>query len=119
YDEEEGDADGLVGTTVAGRFLVKRLLGQGGMGAVYAAEHTQLKKLVALKILHGTMSTNEEVVARFEREAVAAGKLVHPGIATASDFGRLEDGSFYLALEFIDGRSLLELLEEEKRLPAE
>lgn len=112
----ETDSDDLVGRIVAERYLVERLLGSGGMGAVYAAQHTQLKKLVALKILHGAMSSNEEVVARFEREAVAAGRLVHPGIVAATDFGRLEDGSFYLALEFVDGQSLAELLDDEKTL---
>lgn len=118
---ESGEhADELVGQTVAQRYKIAGLLGRGGMGAVYLAEHTELHKQVALKVLHRYMSTNEEVVARFEREAVAAGRLAHPSIVAATDFGRLEDGSFYLALEYVDGMSLAdELLEcgafEEKR----
>lgn len=109
---EEEDSDVLVGQVVAQRYRILGLLGRGGMGAVYLAEHTELLKRVALKVLHRYMSTNEEVVARFEREAIAAGRLAHPSIVAATDFGRLLDGSFYLALEFIDGKSLAEVLAE-------
>src|SRR5690606_30809084 len=94
-------ADELIGQVVAGRYRIQGLLGRGGMGTVYRAEHTELQKQVALKVLHRFMTTNQEVVARFEREAVAAGRLAHPGIVAATDFGLIEDGSFYLALEFI------------------
>jgi len=79
---------------------------------VYRAQHVHMKKLVALKVLHQHMSNSPELVARFEREAVAAGRLQHPGIVTATDFGRLRDGSFYLVLELVDGRSLTDVLEE-------
>lgn len=106
-------ADELIGQVVAGRYLIRGLLGSGGMGAVYRAQHTELQKQVALKVLHRFMTTNQEVVARFEREAVAAGRLSHPGIVAATDFGLIEDGSFYLALEFIDGRSLSDTLKLE------
>jgi serine/threonine-protein kinase len=82
------------------------------MGAVYEAEHIHMKKRFALKVLHRSMSQDPEVVARFEREAVAAGRLSHPGVVAATDFGRLPDDSFYLALEFVDGRPLTEVLEE-------
>jgi eukaryotic-like serine/threonine-protein kinase len=95
----------LLGTVVAGRYFVRKLLGSGGMGAVYEAEHVQLKKRVALKVLHGHMSVKPEVQARFEREAVAAGRINHPGVAAATDFGRLPDGAFYLVLEYVDGSS--------------
>ncbi len=105
-------ANELVGQTVAQRYKIERMLGRGGMGAVYLAEHTELHKQVALKVLHRYMSTNEEVVARFEREAVAAGRLAHPSIVAATDFGRLEDGSFYLALEYVDGVSLADQLKD-------
>jgi eukaryotic-like serine/threonine-protein kinase len=112
-------ADELIGQLVAGRYLIRGLLGRGGMGAVYRAQHTELQKQVALKVLHRFMTTNQEVVARFEREAVAAGRLAHPGIVAATDFGLIEDGSFYLALEFIDGRSLSETLKSEGVLAPE
>lgn len=110
--EEEPLALALVGTVVAERYRVERLLGAGAMGAVFRAEHIHMQKAVALKVLHQAMSQNQEVVRRFEREAVAAGRIEHPNVATATDFGRLKDGSFYLVLEYIDGKSLGRLMEE-------
>jgi eukaryotic-like serine/threonine-protein kinase len=98
------------GTVVAGRYRVERLLGTGGMGAVYRAEHVHMRKAVALKVLHRELASVNEVVARFEREAIAAARIEHPNVVAASDFGKLDDGSFYLALEFIDGKSLRELV---------
>ena len=109
----------LLGTVVAGRYFVRKLLGSGGMGAVYEAEHVQLKKRVALKVLHGHMSVKPEVQARFEREAVAAGRINHPGVAAATDFGRLPDGAFYLVLEYVDGSSLADVLLDTPVLPPE
>ena len=103
--------DPLVGTTVAGRYRVEKLLGTGGMGAVYRAEHVHMKKTVALKVLHKEFLGVNEVVARFEREAIAAGRIEHANVAPATDFGKLEDGSFYLVLEYIDGKSLRALIE--------
>src|SRR4051812_48598453 len=89
-ESEQGDA--LIGATLAGRYRVERLLGSGGMGAVYQAEHVHMRKAVAVKVLHREMMMVPEVVARFEREAVAAGRIQHPHVAAATDFGRLDDG---------------------------
>jgi serine/threonine-protein kinase len=94
------------GTIVAERYRIDSLLGEGGMGKVYAAEHVHMRKQVAIKVLHAEMSTTPEVVARFEREAVAAGKITHPNVAAATDFGRLEDRSFFLVLEYVAGTDL-------------
>jgi len=104
--------DPLIGTTVAARYRVERLLGSGGMGAVYLAEHVHMRKPVALKVLHKELAGVNEVVARFEREAIAAGRIEHPNVAPATDFGKLEDGSFYLVLEYVDGKSLRDLIAE-------
>lgn len=101
----------LVGQVLAERYRVDRLLGSGGMGSVYLAEHVLMKKPVALKVLHPEMTEVPEVVARFEREAVAAARIDHPNVAAATDFGQLPDGSFYLVLEYIDGKSLSSVLE--------
>jgi serine/threonine protein kinase len=98
------------GTIIAERYRVDALLGEGGMGKVYSAEHIHMRKQVAIKVLHPEMSTTPEVVARFEREAVAAGKITHPNVATATDFGRLEDRSFFLVLEYVNGVDLRSLL---------
>lgn len=116
---EHDAATSLVGTLVADRYQVEALLGEGAMGAVYRAKHIHMQKDVALKVLHQTTSTNPEVVKRFEREAVAAGRVQHPNVAGASDFGRLADGSFYLVLEYVGGQSLGGLIEETGIMPPE
>ncbi|HSC86891.1 MAG TPA: serine/threonine-protein kinase [Polyangiaceae bacterium] len=108
-----------VGEIVADRYRIDRLIGEGAMGAVFRAEHIHMQKLVALKVLHRETNANPEVVKRFEREAIAAGRIVHPHVATAQDFGQLADGSFYLVLEYVAGRSVRDLLEEEGALPVQ
>ncbi|MDB5215413.1 MAG: Serine/threonine protein kinase PrkC, regulator of stationary phase, partial [Myxococcaceae bacterium] len=67
-----GGPRSLIGTTISDRYLIERLLGEGGMGAVYQAEHTLMRKRMAIKVLHPEMTRLPEVVARFEREAMAA-----------------------------------------------
>ena len=82
------------------------------MGAVYEAEHVHMRKRVAVKVLHPEMSRMPEIVERFEREAMAAGNIDHPNVATASDFGKLSDGSFFLVLEYVVGQSLRDAVTE-------
>ncbi len=117
-EDPETGPDPLIGTVIADRYRVDDRLGTGGMGAVYRAEHVLMKKAVAVKVLHREMTALEEVVKRFEREAIAAGRIEHPNVAVATDFGKLEDGSFYLVLEYVPGRSLTDVLAE-GALPAE
>ncbi len=105
-----GGAKALIGTTIADRYRIEKLLGEGGMGAVYQAEHTLMRKRMAIKVLHPEMIRLPEVVQRFENEAIAAAHIDSPHVVTATDFGKLQDGSFYLALEFIEGKSLREVL---------
>jgi tRNA A-37 threonylcarbamoyl transferase component Bud32 len=109
----------LVGSVLGGRYRIERLLGSGGMGSVYRAEHVLMRKACAVKVLHREMTQVKEVVARFEREAVAAARIEHPNVATATDFGQLEDGSFYLVLEFIEGKSLSRCIHEQGALAEE
>ncbi len=118
-EPESGGADALIGTLLAGRYRIEKLLGTGGMGAVYRAEHVHMRKAVAVKVLHREMTYLPEVVARFEREAVAAARIEHAHVAAATDFGQLDDGAFYLVLEFVEGRSLRDLLKEHGRLSPE
>mgnify|MGYP001158836118 CR=1 FL=1 len=103
-------AAALVGVVLSDRYHVLSLLGEGGMGAVYLAEHTHMHKRMAIKVLHPEMTHLPEVVARFEREAMAAAHIEHPNVAAATDFGKLPDGSFFLALEYIEGENLREML---------
>lgn len=102
----EGESDDLVGKVLADRYRVDALLGEGGMGRVYSVEHVLMRKRLAVKILHRELTTVPEVVARFEREAMAAANIEHPNIAAATDFGKLTDGSVYLVLEYVQGRNL-------------
>ena len=76
------------------------------MGRVYAAEHVLMRKRLAIKVLHRELTTMAEVVARFEREAMAAANIDHPNVAAATDFGKLPDGAVFLVLEYVQGKSL-------------
>lgn len=99
--------DRLLGQVVAGRYRVEALIGQGGMGRVYRAVHVHMHKTVALKVLRPEMTMVRGVLARFEREAVAAGRISHANVAAATDFGRIgTDGPFYLVLEYVAGKNL-------------
>jgi eukaryotic-like serine/threonine-protein kinase len=99
-------ADARVGTTLADRYRIDALIGEGGMGRVYAAEHVLMRKRLAIKVLHRELTTMTEVVARFEREAMAAANIEHPNVAAATDFGKLPDGAVFLVLEYVQGKSL-------------
>ena len=114
-ETRQGDPQSLVGKLIAERYRVEKLLGVGGMGSVYRASHVQLRKTFALKVLHQEMTRFPEAVARFEREAIAASRIEHGNVAAATDFGRLEDGTFYLILEYVEGESLRERLYRDKR----
>jgi serine/threonine-protein kinase len=101
-----------IGQLISGRYRIASLLGEGGMGAVYLAEHTLMRKRFALKLLHPDMAENQEVLARFRREAEAAAQVEHPNIVAATDFGQTEDGAFFLVLEYVDGITLRATLKE-------
>jgi serine/threonine-protein kinase len=96
----------MLGRTLSGRYRIERIIGEGGMGTVYSVEHMHMRKRLAVKILHPEMSRLPEFVARFEREAMAAAHIDHPNVAAATDFGKLDDGSFFLVLEYVEGKSL-------------
>ena len=107
----------LVGQTLNGRYRVLSQIGTGGMSAVYRAEHIQLGRPVALKVLNAEMATHPEAMQRFEREALLSAKIQHPHVVSATDSGRLADGSLYLVLELVAGRSLRDVMSGEGRLP--
>lgn len=106
-----------VGAMLDGRYLVKDLLGMGGMGRVYRAEHTGIGRAVAIKVLHRDLGKSKEASQRFQREALASGRLDHPNIVGVSDSGVLEDGCPYLVMEVLEGEELSKRLARDKRIP--
>src|SRR4051794_39539379 len=102
-----------LGTIIDGRYRLDRLLGKGGMGVVYRAEHVAIRRTLAVKLLHPALAAIPELRSRFEREAIAIGRIDHPNCVGVSDFGRLDDGTLFLVMELLDGRSLGEVLEAE------
>lgn len=112
--------DRYVGQTLDEKYRLERLLGQGGMGAVYLATHLGTERYVALKLITPQFMRNEEFVERFKREARAAGRLRHPNVVDVTDFGFANTGKervAYLVMEYLDGCTLSDVLAEETRLP--
>lgn len=102
--------DPWVGLVVDERYRVLARLGDGGMGNVYEAEHLKLGKRVALKVIRPELVSDDEIRARFEREARATASIEHPHVATATDFGALPDGGAYLVTQLVRGISLRDRL---------
>jgi eukaryotic-like serine/threonine-protein kinase len=102
-------SDTLIGTLFDGRYQVVRKLGAGGMANVYLAEDQELGRRVAIKILNDHHANDEQFVERFRREAKNAAALSHPNIVSIYDRGEAE-GTYYIAMEYLDGRSLKELI---------
>jgi hypothetical protein len=100
------------GDVLAGRFKILRMLGEGGMGAVYEVEHLLTKHQRALKLLHPELTLSPSIVARFLREASAAGRIGNPHVVETFDAGRLDSGDPYIVMEFLKGRTLAELITE-------
>ena len=107
---QSGGAD-LVGTVIADRYHVIKKLGEGGMGAVYLAEHVKMQRKSAIKVMNPGTAQNADAIARFNREASNASRMNHPNICAIYDFGETSDGLVYLAMEFIEGDSLTKLIE--------
>src|SRR6187549_3486651 len=98
--------DPYVGKVLAGRYRVMRVIGTGGMGAVYEAEHTLIGHRVAVKMLHSQLAGDASVVKRFVNEARAAAMIGHPNILDCTDIGQSDDGSPFLVLELLQGKDL-------------
>jgi beta-lactam-binding protein with PASTA domain/tRNA A-37 threonylcarbamoyl transferase component Bud32 len=110
--------DTLIGTLFDGRYRVIRRLGSGGMANVYLAEDTELGRSVAIKVLDEKHAKDEQFVERFRREAKNAASLQHPNIVSIYDRGEAE-GTYYIAMECIEGRTLKELLVARGPLPVD
>ncbi|HEY0989549.1 MAG TPA: serine/threonine-protein kinase, partial [Kofleriaceae bacterium] len=113
--EDEAEPD-LIGSEVDGRYRVIELIGEGGMGKVYLAEHVEIGKRVALKVLHPSYSRMPDLVERFRREARAASKIGHPNIVDVTDSGTTADGSVYFVMEYLEGVELGSVIEREGAL---
>jgi serine/threonine protein kinase len=116
------EPDPYIGQVLDDKYRLERLLGRGGMGAVYLATHLGTERYVALKLITPQFMRNEEFVARFKREARAAGRLRHPNVVDVTDFGFTHagaEGVAYLVMEYLDGCTLGDVLVEEKRLSLE
>ncbi|MDB4955180.1 MAG: serine/threonine protein kinase with repeat [Myxococcales bacterium] len=112
----DGDGAELIGMVVDNRYRLEATLGRGGMGLVFRATHIGLRRQVAVKILHPSLAASPEVRNRFEREALAVGKVDHPNCVATYDVGRLPGGAMYLAMEVLEGRSLADVLEDEGQI---
>src|SRR5512132_3804746 len=112
--------DKYVGQVLDEKYRLERLLGLGGMGAVFLATHLGTDRYVALKLIAPQFMRNPEFVERFKREARAAGRLRHPNVVDVTDFGFSGSGQervAYLVMEYLDGCTLSDVLAEEDRLP--
>ena len=107
------DADEYVGKTIALKYRVEALIGEGGMGKVYRARQLALDKVVVLKVLRQTLLSDERTVARFQREAKAASRLNHPNSISVLDFGQADDGALFIAMEYVAGQDLHQILSRE------
>lgn len=105
-----------MGRTIADRFLVESIIGEGGMGVVYRAVNTKTKEAVAVKILRQQYMHDEIAAKRFKHEAVATTRLSHPHIVAMHDYGSTVDGYLFMVMEIIDGKSLAKIVHERRSL---
>jgi len=106
----DNKAPALIGTLISERYRVHELIGEGGMGAVYRGEQVHLRKQVAIKVLQPSAQNLPQIVARFEREAIAGAHIQHPNVVSANDFGQLADRSHFLVLEYVEGTPLQDVI---------
>ncbi len=109
----EPSRDPFIGRVVSQAYRVERRLARGGMGEVYLAVHPEIGQRAAVKFLHRRFADDEELAARFLNEARSACKVKHPNAVSIHDFGRLEDGTIYIVMEFVEGRSLAQRLKDD------
>jgi eukaryotic-like serine/threonine-protein kinase len=105
--------DPLLGQTLAEKYLIEELIKRGGMGAVYRGRHVLMDKIVAIKVLRPSLAVDDDVVARFSREAKAASRISHPHAVNVTDFGESESGVVFLVMEYLDGSTLKEIIKSE------
>ena len=109
-------SDRRIASLVGGRYQITGLIASGGMGEVFQAHDKVLDRVVALKVLRPGIGSDTDFIERFRKEATIAGRLSHPNIVQVYDWGRGDDGSAYMAMEFVDGQNLREVLSSNGRL---
>ena len=115
--QERDDGDPLLGRKIAeGKYLIESLIGEGAAGAVYKATHRDLRRSVAIKVLHPHYQQDPHFMKSFRGEALAASQLDHPNVMRVLDFGQEPNGLVYIVMEYLSGRTLQSLLDEERRL---
>ncbi len=107
----------LLGTTLEGRYQVLELIGEGGMGHVFLAEHVTLKRKVAIKVLREDLAQQPANVERFFQEAQAASSIHHPNVVDVTDFGRASNGMVYFVMEYLEGEELTAMMHRHGHLP--
>jgi serine/threonine-protein kinase len=104
--------DPLIGTTIAGRYLIEDMLGEGGMATVYRARHKLVDRPCAVKVMNPGLATDPKVRERFRREARSAQSLAHPNVIEIFDQGELPDGTPYIVMELLEGQTLAAVVEK-------
>jgi serine/threonine-protein kinase len=104
--------DPFIGKVLADRYRILRTLGEGGMGRVYLAEHVRMGRLSAVKVMSPALAPTADAISRFNREAANASRINHPNVAAIYDFGETEDGTLYLAMEYVEGKTLTAILRD-------
>lgn len=111
--------DPMIDTTLDGKYIIEAVIGKGGMGVVYRARHTNFNRQFAIKVLKSDLVTDPQAVKRFRNEANAAGAIRHPNAIAITDFNITPDGMAYLVMDYVEGRSLREILKKEGKQPFE
>jgi serine/threonine protein kinase len=113
---EENVADPMIGTVIANKYEVLSLVGRGGMSQVYKARNKQVNSIVAVKTLKQDLLSDEELFARFCREAKAVQTLTHPNIVSMHEFGITMDGQPFMAMDYLEGKTLADIIEDSERI---
>lgn len=116
YEDSAERVDRLIGQTIAGKYLILSLIGRGGMSQVYKARHVKVNSICAVKTLKQDLVADEELFARFCREAKSIQTLTHPNIVTMHEFGVTMDGQPYMAMDLLEGQTLSDILEQSGRI---
>lgn len=117
--ERDGSPLEQVEQVLAGRYVLKSVIGSGNMGTVYRATQLPMGRDVAVKLMHSDLVRNPDLVERFEREAQAAATVDHPNAITVFDSGRTSDGQVYISMELLEGESLSAMIDRELQIPPE